>query len=430
MLYHFSPVENKQSILEEGLRPQKNGMRKIYLGGSIYDAYLLAPPTETYCRLINLINASFNIWTGYAKKDYVISLFEVNEEELSYHESRAVDLSMVCNCLKIKYTQQNRILSEYTTDFVPVEAIKHIRDYNLPYYEMYKLDYESILQRQDECKKLSIEQGSLTKAIEIMKKKYCPSVIEMFVPEEEVFHPLETSAVTDNMHIEKAQYTVESFMIEVLESDSLSNIPEIRKLLSSKYKDVLLWQYSNFREGIIYKSLIHGKEHVERVMLLGALIAMFRKLSLDDARMLLVACAYHDIGRINDKYDTAHGKRSADMLMNLPMITDNVSDKTILFAMVAAHSCPDDTIDYFMDYYKVKKDKRTKCKKLYYMLKDADNLDRVRIYDLDENYLRDPSSKALADVAKKLFKIYPSQKYYEGMLCMNGIMEKLKLQYS
>lgn len=200
-------------------------------------------------------------------------------------------------------------------------------------------------------------------------------------------------------------------ILGVIEAGAFNHIPAVKVLLGTDfsetdYRALLYAMYEDLRVGLLYPSEIHGQDHIERVMLLGAMIACFKKLDAEDTRLLLTACAYHDIGRVNDRRDAAHGKRAADMLMHIPEITDGMYSKEILYAIIAGHSCPDESIDLYMDTYEVKPERREKAKELYYCLKDADNLDRVRLGDLDTGYLRNDISKQLVGAAKEIYRIY------------------------
>ena len=77
----------------------------------------------------------------------------------------------------------------------------------------------------------------------------------------------------------------------------------------------LLLAFSTLKRNELYKSWLHGQGHIERVIMLGALIAMGEGFSMDDTRLALFCCSYHDIGRSNDRRDDDHGTVSAGMII-------------------------------------------------------------------------------------------------------------------
>ncbi len=160
----------------------------------------------------------------------------------------------------------------------------------------------------------------------------------------------------------------------------------------------------------LYVSPVHGEGHIERTMLHGAFCAMEDELSRADTLLLLDACAYHDVGRINDWVDAEHGHRSAQRLGSLTGRSGQ--ELTMLMAAVDAHSRNDNVLEETLTSYAPEDYPRTLL--LAQLLKDADGLDRVRIHDLDTRYLRRPASAGRADFALYLFSKY--QLYYAKQL--------------
>lgn len=178
-------------------------------------------------------------------------------------------------------------------------------------------------------------------------------------------------------------------------------------------------------EAALYKSSLHGKSHIHRVLLLAALNAQKQGLSEEEIRLYFDSASYHDVGRIHDGRDDYHGARSAEKLEELTGQTgENLLE---LKVAVTAHSRMDLDLENIIRYYQPKNYERTL--KLARLLKDADNLDRVRIRNrhsktaystryldnpsrrfcrnLDINYLRCATSKELAPFALYLW----DQKY-------------------
>ncbi len=155
-------------------------------------------------------------------------------------------------------------------------------------------------------------------------------------------------------------------------------------------------------ERVLYKSLIHGKKHIERVCFLALILSDKLDLSADDTKLLLTASAYHDIGRKNEFTDAEHGLRAAKVVERY--VGYDGDDLKILKASIEAHSRSDALMREVIDKYEVTDVER--ALKLTRILKDADALDRVRIYDLDKKYLRFDESMDLVDLAKQLFRKY------------------------
>ncbi|MCD8144751.1 MAG: hypothetical protein LUD79_05365 [Oscillospiraceae bacterium] len=152
----------------------------------------------------------------------------------------------------------------------------------------------------------------------------------------------------------------------------------------------------------LYASRVHGEGHIERTMLHGAFCAMEEGLAWDDTALLLDACAYHDVGRVNDWYDVEHGHRSAQKLGALTGRSGQ--ELVMLMAAVDAHSRPDREMENTLHAYAPEDYARTV--RLAQMLKDADGLDRVRIHDLKTEFLRRPASAQRADFALYLYAKY------------------------
>ena len=187
-----------------------------------------------------------------------------------------------------------------------------------------------------------------------------------------------------------------------LEKDGwLFDVPDVIKLIHSDYGKLLMKAYKNLEHDALYDSPVHGREHIERVMLYSALIAMLTELPAHDTELLLIACSYHDIGRRNDNWEPAHGMRSAKKLARIKV---NLSDcdKRLIQAAVAAHSLDDEEIYKCMNIFRVKDHKR--CLLIFKCLKDADALDRTRFRGLNEKYLRIDKSKRIAKYANKIFE--------------------------
>lgn len=174
------------------------------------------------------------------------------------------------------------------------------------------------------------------------------------------------------------------------------------RFLQSGYYPLLEEAVGKLDISALYQSPIHGTGHILRTLCHGAMGAMEEGLSPEDTRLLLDGCAYHDVGRLNDWEDTEHGRRSAAQLAGLTGRSGD--DLAQLQAAVDVHSRADAALPYVLERYQVRDAARATL--LARLLKDADGLDRVRIWDLDVNYLRFPHSKGRARFAKSLYLSY------------------------
>lgn len=195
---------------------------------------------------------------------------------------------------------------------------------------------------------------------------------------------------------------MESVLLNLLETDNSIITTQIKALKNWNLWSVFEYYVKALKKECLYQSHIHGIGHIERVLLFGGLIAMGNQCNEADTRLLLIACSYHDIGRVNDALDDHHGKRSSEMLpdvINMP-----ADEMAIVQAAIYAHSINDtlmeDTIRNFGIYDK------QRALNIARMLKDADALDRVRVLDLDPHFLRFPCSCQYVDFAYDLYKLY------------------------
>lgn len=147
---------------------------------------------------------------------------------------------------------------------------------------------------------------------------------------------------------------------------------------------------------------VHALSHTKRVLLLSLIISYLEKFSQQDANLLCLASIYHDIGRSNDGYDPEHGNASYEKVLHehLP-VPDQFQDQEILRFLIQNHAIPDQSAYKKLNQYNLAEVDRTL--KLYDAFKDADGLDRVRIRDLNPEYLRTGSAQHLLLAAHQLY---------------------------
>ena len=122
-------------------------------------------------------------------------------------------------------------------------------------------------------------------------------------------------------------------------------------------------------------------------------------------RQVFRAASYHDVGRTFDGYDVDHGARSALRLAELTGQTGEALQE--LQAAVTAHARPDREMEAVVASFHPQN--LPQALELTRLLKDADNLDRVRLGDLDPRFLRHSSAKGLTGFAERLFQRYPGE---------------------
>lgn len=193
-----------------------------------------------------------------------------------------------------------------------------------------------------------------------------------------------------------------SVLLDLMESPDDSIAKEINELKNWNLFPVFEYYVKALKKDSLYQSHIHGLGHIERVLLFGGLIAMQNQCNEADARLLLTACSYHDIGRVDDSLDDGHGKRSAEKLPSVVSLPGE--DMAYVQAAIYAHSINDTCMEDVIRSYGIYDKQR--ALKIARMLKDADALDRVRVCDLDPRFLRFPCSCQYVDFATILFRLY------------------------
>lgn len=180
--------------------------------------------------------------------------------------------------------------------------------------------------------------------------------------------------------------------------------------MDSSYLPMLLSAYEELEVSALFRSRTHGQGHIERTMLLGALLAQGEQLPPELTELLLLCCAYHDVGRVSDWLDRKHGERSAEKIAKGSLKEKfsgfSPEDINLALAAICAHSLSDRDMGLVFERCSVPAELEERCTLLSCRLKDADNLDRVRLGDLNPKYLRCPTAKALVDDAQWIYDKY------------------------
>jgi hypothetical protein len=133
---------------------------------------------------------------------------------------------------------------------------------------------------------------------------------------------------------------------------------------------------------------LHGPGHIARVMVWASILS--RQTEWFPQAVWAAAC--HDLRRRDDGSDPGHGFRAgAWVRRKLPLLLGRALDGLELVASACDwHVCEDDEAEW--DH------------PVLWLLKDADGLDRVRLYDLDPGYLRLPGTRDWIRQAQALYE--------------------------
>lgn len=178
----------------------------------------------------------------------------------------------------------------------------------------------------------------------------------------------------------------------------------------------------------LYKSkvgnLIHGPNHIERVLFYSNLLAIFNHLNDEDYKILMDAAIYHDSGRSNDYDDNFHGCQSAillDTILRNDTFYQQEENLNLVKAIVDFHCKDDSQLNSILEDYNIKDQSRAKT--LAFLLKDADALDRVRFITSDDAYLkkeflRTEQAPLMIQAAEELKDVYrnPNINHYKKII--------------
>jgi hypothetical protein len=166
-------------------------------------------------------------------------------------------------------------------------------------------------------------------------------------------------------------------------------------------------------ELFLHPSTLHGQAHVGRAMI-HALRLIEATGFMEDACPLWAAVYLHDIARIHDGRSPGHGADAWERLATLPELhalfsRGGVRDEDLpaIRAAVTLHS-------------RGEAEPGADHKRLTDLIKDADGLDRVRLYDLNPNYLRTPEARTMVQFAEQLYRetdrrIPPSREHFGSL---------------
>ncbi|WP_311482370.1 hypothetical protein [uncultured Anaerococcus sp.] len=192
-------------------------------------------------------------------------------------------------------------------------------------------------------------------------------------------------------------------LIDILENEEwIRKYDFYEEFMKSSYYKYLIDSYNKLNREILFKSHIHGPDHIERVIFFSHLLAFLNELDFYDLDVLRNAASLHDTKRRDDSYDPGHGPRAAIESISYSYARDE--DRKIIQAVIAAHSPEDRAMEKIITNFIGPEDDFERAMFLAKLFKDADALDRVRINHLDPKYLRNSHSKDLVDLAYDLYE--------------------------
>lgn len=156
-------------------------------------------------------------------------------------------------------------------------------------------------------------------------------------------------------------------------------------------------------DGFDGSSGIHGIGHALRVYVHADAIAAALALAEWEREAVHLAAMWHDIGRTDDEVDYYHGAKSAGKVVGLGLHVgfDPIVRETALYA-VTHHSGSEELARAGISWTP---DPEASLR-VFKVLKDADALDRVRLGDLDDRYLRfEPSCQRVTEAYELLRQI-------------------------
>jgi HD superfamily phosphodiesterase len=150
-------------------------------------------------------------------------------------------------------------------------------------------------------------------------------------------------------------------------------------------------------------SELHGVRHTQRVHIHAQRLVRELSCPESDARLVLAAALWHDIGRVNDGWDPQHGELSATRVVELDLHASLAGSDAGLVLFAVRYHCRDDEHG---ELSAVGEDDPERARRILRLLKDADALDRVRLgggaREVDSTTLRHPCTIGMVDFAVEL----------------------------
>jgi HD superfamily phosphodiesterase len=155
-------------------------------------------------------------------------------------------------------------------------------------------------------------------------------------------------------------------------------------------------------------SWLHGVRHAQRVHVHARRLVRALRWPEADANVALSAALWHDIGRVNDAWDSRHGALSAARVVELGLHESLAEADARLALFAVRYHCRSDGHGALRA---AGQDDPERALRILWLLKDADALDRVRLGDgaceVDSTALRHHFTPGMIDFAEELLSVMP-----------------------
>lgn len=164
-----------------------------------------------------------------------------------------------------------------------------------------------------------------------------------------------------------------------------------------------------------YYNKYNKRTHNERVLLYATYIAIGERVSNEDLKIITDAAKLHDLGRVNNLTEPLHGQKSVSLIKKHNLVEKEKAQLNIMYAIIDAHSAYDKNIEAILNKYEIPLNQYSRVRKLCYILKDAEALDKVRFFEestiteekiLKPHLLKTLSAKQLVTAAFELVDFY------------------------
>jgi hypothetical protein len=197
---------------------------------------------------------------------------------------------------------------------------------------------------------------------------------------------------------EKNKYKYPKFYATYSDSEQLDLFKEVNNLIENRKISYVLEEIEDidYDKELFLQEGDHGITHTKRAMLIASIFALRSGLTDQDAKILIAAAKYHDIGVKSDETDKEHGRISIEKI-NHELDSFSENDTELIKFLILEHSL--DKKDNEKDIENLPATKREKFKKMLSYFKDIDELEKVRLYDLNPQNLENESAKYMVKLA-------------------------------
>jgi hypothetical protein len=181
-------------------------------------------------------------------------------------------------------------------------------------------------------------------------------------------------------------------------SEQLDLFKEVNDLIQSKKINYVLEEIEDidYDKELFLQEGDHGIAHTKRAMLLASIFSSKNRLTDQDAKILIAAAKYHDIGVKFDETDKEHGRVSLEKL-NHELDNFSENDTELIKFLILEHSL--DKKDNEKDIENLPVAKRERFRKILSYFRDIDELEKVRLYDLNPQNLENEIAKQMVKMA-------------------------------